>query len=468
MSRLWPRTLTAQLVILLLLALFAAQLVTFAILHDERRGAFEALVREQVLERAAALVRLTETTLTKGERRRALRAFSTRQLRFWLADEPVVGEAEGAGARHLARRLEGLLDDGREVEVRVAQGDIRRPAGRPPWQTRWQRSLGDDFDLGELPETLPASGLLLAIRLDEAFWLNAAMIVPPERPRFGIAPLAGLLAAAVLISVVTLLSLRRLTRPLSALAAAADAVGRGEPRELEASRGPLEIRRTATAFNAMQARVTRAMADRTQLLAAVTHDLRTPITTLRLRTEMVEDEALKERLRATLDEMEALTEAGLMLARDTATEEPTRTVDLVALVESIAADFLDQGRSVQVAPAPPLPYRCRKLAMTRAVRNLVENALRYGETAEIDIRETPGSVTVTIDDRGPGLPEALLERVFEPFFRGEASRSPETGGSGLGLAIARAIIRSHGGDIMLENRKPRGLRAIIELPATAH
>jgi len=183
---------------------------------------------------------------------------------------------------------------------------------------------------------------------------------------------------------------------------------------------------------------------------------------------MVEDEALKERLRATLDEMEALTEAGLMLARDTATEEPTRTVDLVALVESIAADFLDQGRSVQVAPAPPLPYRCRKLAMTRAVRNLVENALRYGETAEIDIRETPGSVTVTIDDRGPGLPEALLERVFEPFFRGEASRSPETGGSGLGLAIARAIIRSHGGDIMLENRKPRGLRAIIELPATAH
>ena len=137
MSRLWPRTLTAQLVILLLLALFAAQLVTFAILHDERRGAFEALVREQVLERAAALVRLTETTLTKGERRRALRAFSTRQLRFWLADEPVVGEAEGAGARHLARRLEGLLDDGREVEVRVAQGDIRRPAGRPPWQTRW-------------------------------------------------------------------------------------------------------------------------------------------------------------------------------------------------------------------------------------------------------------------------------------------------------------------------------------------
>lgn len=472
MSRLWPRTMTAQLVSLLLLALVAAQLVTFAILHDERRGAFEALAREQVLERAAALVRLTETTPTTGERRRALRAFSTRQLRFWLADEPVVDAADDAGTRHLARRLESLLDDGRKLDVRVAPGDIRRrPPGHPPWQAQRQRAVGDGFDLGTLPDTLPdtlpASGLLLAIRLDDALWLNAAMIVPPERPRFGMAALAGLFAAAVLISLVTALSLRRLTRPLNALAAAADAIGRGERPTLEAASGPLEIRRTAAAFNAMQARVSRAMTDRTQLLAAITHDLRTPITTLRLRAEMVEDEALKERMLATLEEMQALTEAGLLLARDTATEEPTRTVDLVALVESIAADFLDQGQSVQVAPAPPLPYRCRKLAMIRAVRNLVENALRYGGTAEIHIEETAGSVTMTIDDQGPGLPAAMLERVFEPFFRAEASRSPETGGSGLGLAIARAIIRGHGGDITLANRPTGGLGATIQLPAAA-
>ena len=467
MSRLWPQTLTAQLVTLLLLALVAAQLVTFAILHDERRGTVEALAREQVLERAAALVRLTETTLTMGERRRALRAFSTRQLRFWLAAEPVV-DAEGGAAQPLERRLESLLDDGRRLEVRVAQGDIRRrPAERPAWQAHWQRAVGDGFELGALPETLPAAGLLLAIRLDDTSWLNAAVVLPPDRPRFGMAPLAALLVAAVAISLVTALSLRRLTRPLNALAAAADAVGRGEPQELEATQGPLEIRRTAAAFNAMQARVTRAMADRTQLLAAITHDLRTPITTLRLRVEMVEDEALEERMLATLDEMQALTEAGLLLARDTTTTEPTRTVDLVALIESIAEDYLDQGQPVRVAPAPALPYRCRKLALTRAVRNLVENALRYGAAAEISLAAAADSVTISVDDQGPGLPEAMLERVFEPFFRAEASRSPETGGSGLGLAIARAIIRSHGGDVTLANRPTGGLSATIHLPGTA-
>ena len=466
MSRLWPQTLTAQLVTLLLLALVIAQLVTFAILHDERRGTVEAVAREQVLERAAALVRLTESTLTTGERRRALRAFSTRQLRFWLADQPVVDEAEGAGARHLARRLEGLLDDGRRLEVRAAQGDIRRPPGRPPWHAHRQRAMADRLDLGELPDTLPASGLLLAIRLDDAAWLNAAMILPPERPGFGMAPLAALLAAAVAISLVAALSLRRLTRPLNALAAAADAVGRGEPHELEAATGPLEIRRTAAAFNAMQARVTRAMTDRSQLLAAITHDLRTPITTLRLRAEMVEDESLRARMLATLDEMQALTEAGLLLARDTAAEEPTRTVDLVALVESVAADFVDQGRDVSIQPAAPLPCRCRKLAMTRAVRNLLENALRYGGSAEVTLASTAEAVTITIVDHGPGLPEAMLERVFEPFFRLEASRSPKTGGSGLGLAIARAIVRGHGGEITLENRRPQGLTATIRLPGS--
>jgi signal transduction histidine kinase len=473
MSRFWPRTLTAQLVTLLLLALVAAQLVTFAILHDERRGTVEALAREQVLERAAALVRLTEDTVGTAERRRALRAFSTRQLRFWLAGDPVVDAAEGAGARHLARRLESLLDDGRKLEVRATQGDIeRRAERRAAWQAHMRRAAGDELELGEPPASLAAPGLLLAIRLDDALWLNAAMILPPERPAFGPAPLAALLAAAIAISLVAALSLRRLTRPLEALAAAADAVGRGEPEELPADRGPLEVRRTAQAFNAMQARITRAMTDRTQLLAAISHDLRTPITTLRLRAEMVDDEALRERMLATLDEMQALTEAGLLLARDTAAEEPTRAVDLVALVDSVAGDFLDQGRDVRLTPAPPLPYRCRKLAMTRAIRNLVENALRYGAVAAISVAAAPEAVTIIIDDDGPGLPEPMLERVFEPFFRLEASRSPETGGSGLGLAIARAIVRGHGGDITLANRPPvgqsaGGLRALVQLPGPA-
>jgi signal transduction histidine kinase len=469
MSRLWPRTLAWQLVGLLLLALVAAQLATFAILRDERRGMVEALAREQVLERAAALVRLTEASASRDERRRALRAFSTRQLRFWVGEEPVIEAEESVAGRHLARRLETLLDDGRELEVRVAPGEIERRRSfeqhrQPAWREHWRRAAGDGPGLGEPPSELPDSGLLLAIRLDDTGWLNAAMVLPPERPGFGPAPLVALLAAALAISLVAVLSLRRLTRPLDQLAAAADAVGRGEPAPLDARRGPLEIRRTARAFNAMQERIARSMGDRTRLLGAISHDLRTPITTLRLRAELVDDEALRAKMLETLDEMQALTEAGLLLARDTAAEEPTRTVDLAALVESVVGDFADQGRDVVALPAEPVTLPCRKLALTRAIRNLVDNALRYGERVTVGIARTPGSIAIVIDDHGPGLPPDKLEQVFEPFFRLDESRSPETGGSGLGLSIARAIVRGHGGDITLANRADGGLRATVQLP----
>ncbi len=477
MSRLWPRTLAAQLILLLLLALVASQLVTFAILEDERRGAVMAIAREQVLERAAALVRLLDATASPGERQRALRASSTRQLRFWLAAEPVIESADaglgGLAERRLARRLASLLEGGRELEIRIAAGAVARPhppgrAGRPAWHGAWHRATEAGAEPGQPLPAPPASGLLLAIRVEPTLWLNAAMLVPPERPRLASLPLAALLAAALAISLAAALSLRRLTRPLASLAAAADAVGRGEPVTVDSRAGPLEIRRTAEAFNTMQARIGRSLVDRTRLVGAISHDLRTPITTLRLRAELVDDPALREKMLATLDEMQALTEAGLLLARDTGSEEPTRPVDLVALLESVVGDFVDQGHDAQLEPPSPdfvpLVLRCRKLALTRAIRNLVENAIRYGERARIAMARRPAGVHIRIDDDGPGLPEAMLERLFEPFVRLEESRSRETGGSGLGLAIARALIRGHGGEVTLANRPGGGLRATVLLP----
>jgi signal transduction histidine kinase len=476
-----PRTLTWQVISLLLLALVTAQLATFAILSGERRSAVEAFAREQVLERAAALVRLVETTESASERRRALRAFSTSQLRFWLADEPAVDAADSARPGPLARRLGALLGDGQPREVFIAFGDIERHGDdrRSRWHDHWRRAAARGEAHGAPPPRLPDAGLLLAINLvagehtqtsvpgNDDRWLNAAMLLPPARPALGPAPLIALVVAAVAISLVAAFSLRRLTRPLDALAVAADAVGRGEPARLQAVRGPLEIRRTAAAFNEMQERIARSMGDRTRLLAAISHDLRTPITSLRLRAELVEDDDLRERMLATLDEMQALTEAGLLLARDTAAEEPSRSIDLVALIESLAADLVDQGHDVRLEPGPAARLRCRKLALTRAVRNLLENALRYGGNAVMRIVAAQGSIDILIEDDGPGLPEAALEQVFEPFFRLETSRSRETGGSGLGLAIARSIIREHGGEVTLANRPEGGLRATIRLPTGA-
>jgi signal transduction histidine kinase len=474
-----PQTLAWQLISLLLLALVAAQIATFAILRDERRVAIASLAREQVLERAAALVRLAETSDNRLERRRALRALSSSQLRFWLGDAPVV-EGDGSTAPpRLLRELDALLGDGRSREVRIILGEVKQ---RPPeatsrWHAHWRRATEAGLDMGEPPARLPAEGLLLAIRLapasdvvdgggDEA-WLNGALILPPAPLGFGPAALVMLVVAALAISVVAALTVRRLTRPLDALARAADAVGQGQPAVVEAASGPLEIRQTAAAFNAMQERIGRAMTDRNRLLAAISHDLRTPITTLRLRAEMVDDASLRTQMLRTLQEMQALTEAGLTLARDTGNDEPTRAVDLRALIDSVLGDFADQGRDVMLEPGPAVTIHCRKLAMTRAIRNLVDNAVRYGGRAVVTIEPSAGRLVITIDDAGPGVPDASLEQIFEPFFRLEASRSQETGGSGLGLAIARSIVRGHGGEVKLANRPAGGLRASVVLPGDA-
>jgi signal transduction histidine kinase len=219
------------------------------------------------------------------------------------------------------------------------------------------------------------------------------------------------------------------------------------------------------AFNRMQERLRRFLDDRTRMLAAVSHDLRTPITSLRLRAEFVEDDETRARILATLDEMQAMVEATLAFAREEARSEPTRIVDLAALVESTAADLADLGAAIEVAPAERLPYGCRPVALRRALRNLLENAVRYGERCHVRLEHDRSEVRIIIEDEGPGIPEDQQGRVFEPFVRLEESRSAETGGIGLGLAIARSIARAHGGDIRLQNLPGRGLRVSLSLPS---
>jgi signal transduction histidine kinase len=227
--------------------------------------------------------------------------------------------------------------------------------------------------------------------------------------------------------------------------------------------GPDDIRQTAEAFNRMQERLQRFVEDRTRMLAAISHDLRTPLTSLRLRAEFVQDDDLREKMLKTIEEIQTMTEAALAYAREDAAVEATRTVDLSALVGSLCDDLADLGQNVTVSDGPKVLYRCRPDALRRAIRNLVENAIRYGERATVSVVGSAESLDIVVEDGGPGIPPADMEQVFAPFFRLEQSRNRETGGVGLGLSIARAIARHHGGDIVLENQR-KGLRAIIRLP----
>jgi signal transduction histidine kinase len=214
----------------------------------------------------------------------------------------------------------------------------------------------------------------------------------------------------------------------------------------------------------MQARLKRYISDRARVLAAVSHDLKTPLTHIRLRTDLLDDEELRDKLQGDLDEMERMVSATLDFMRGTESREPSQTLDLVALLESVRDDARDAGWEVELEGGLRQPVQGRPLALKRSLRNLVENAVRYGERARIRVEDEGQQIRITVLDDGPGIPEVMLEQVFDPFFRLESSRARHTGGTGLGLGIARNIARAHGGDLVLSNRPEGGLNAQLVLP----
>jgi signal transduction histidine kinase len=275
------------------------------------------------------------------------------------------------------------------------------------------------------------------------------------------------ISSLVMAAAILLLSfwvVRRLTRPLSEVAAAAERLGQGVDAPPLAETGSLEVRLVARAFNSMQERLRRFVEDRTRMLAAISHDLRTPITLLRLRTEFIGDPEEQARMRATLDEMEAMIAATLSFARDDATSEPRLRVDLVGLLSSICYDLADAGLPVSFEPTGRLPFECRPAALKRALTNLIENGVKYGHTARVALSALEANIRITVEDDGPGIPAAEQENVFAPFYRLESSRNTSTGGVGLGLSVARTVIHGHGGEVCLRNRPEGGLRAEVTLP----
>ena len=221
----------------------------------------------------------------------------------------------------------------------------------------------------------------------------------------------------------------------------------------------------ADALGRMHARLTEMVGDRTRMLAALGHDLRSPITALRVRAEMVEDDETRERMVATLDEMQEMVESTLAYARGVSTDQPMERMDLGALVTELAAELSEAAPPITVENSGPVLVALRRTAMRRALRNLMENAQRYGGNVHVVVQQMDGIAQVSIADQGPGIPEKELETVFNPFTRLESSRSRETGGIGLGLPIARAIFRAHGGDVTLSNRSAGGLNARVTMPA---
>ncbi|HEX7816880.1 ATP-binding protein [Dyella sp.] len=257
---------------------------------------------------------------------------------------------------------------------------------------------------------------------------------------------------------------RYLARPVQRFARAAEAFGASAPTEPLPLGGPLEIREAAAAFNAMQERIQQLIEARTEMITAISHDLRAPLTRMRMRGEFIEDSEQQRKLFRDVDEMQAMLEASLALFRLDCTQEDMTRFELSELIHTVIDDFRDMGQPVAPSNLMPLVYQGRPLALKRVLTNLIENAVKYGSSARVSLSTQHNQVIITVDDDGPGVPPTLLPKLFLPFFRLETSRNRATGGFGLGLPSARSIIRSHGGELRLENRQPHGLRAIVMLP----
>lgn len=441
--RLWPRSLAGRTASVLVLALTIVQVAGLTIHAFDRIGLLRLAQTRDVGVRITEIYR--SVALTSPERREAfvhemdLRDGTTVRLDTLPPNEDLP-QTQQPQRRQIVVSM-GL--------VPVPQVD------------RWREMVM----LGGIAE----QRLVVGMHMPEGHWLNMSVQMPPPRFWYSSSFLLAFLLMTVTAGILTLWAVRRLTAPVRTLGRAAEALGRDVNAPPLPEDGPTEVATAAAAFNLMAARIRRFVQDRTFMLTAIGHDLRTPITRLKLRAEFMEDEEMRRKMLADLDELEAMVAATLAFGRDITTDEAVTTVDLAELVRTILDEATDTnpGKAGAIAYAGPdhLPVRGRPVALKRALVNLVMNALNYGAAARVTLRlPVDGMATLLVEDDGPGIPLAELDRVFQPFHRVEPSRNNETGGMGLGLPITRNILRAHGGDVTLSNRPTGGARATVVLP----
>lgn len=470
MTRLWRSRLATQIIGLTLAALIVSQALTFLISLDEYNRKFDAEAKAEFISRASSVTRLMES-LPPQFREQALRASGGNYLRYWLTDsepadpntwrlqalaqlsQPQNNAIDHSGALERAGSTYPELPNASQVTAANADD---------PWMTPKPYL----WTLSQPAQVLQFSGNQgygIRAQLDDGRWLNAAYYQYDKESLWTASSLIPLGLTALMLALISIFIARRIARPLRNLAKAAEALGRGQNMPPLLEDGPEEIKRTAQSFNKMQSRLHRFVEDRTKMLAAIGHDLRTPLTSLRLRAEFVHDEEIQRKMIATIDELQSMTEAAISFAHGESVREETRNMDLEALVGSICADQADLGYPVTYEEGMKMKYCCRPDSLRRAIRNLIDNAVRYGGEARVSLRHTAATVDIIVEDRGPGIPDDMAEKVFAPFVRIETSRSRQTGGTGLGLSIVRAVARQHGGDISFSNTET-GMQAIISLP----
>lgn len=436
LTRQWLRTVPlsmfARVTLILLLGLGAVQVASLWLQSGERATAVFQARGQNFADRIAEAVRVLE------------------------ASEPVERKATLAALQSSNLRAALIADD--QVSPTVPHGQIQALVASRLGADREIRAMGG----GRMQRDNPMRSF--DVRLRDGQWIRVTALLDTSTPALSNELLIRLLVAFAVVIACVLLAVRQVNQPLEQLARAADTLGRDLDAPPLAETGPTETRRAAQAFNRMQARIRHLVAERARALAAVSHDLRTPLTRLRLRTELVEDDELRRQIATDLDAMASMIDATLDYLRGLHETEAPRRIDMNALLLSMSADADLLGKQVSVSGTALAPYFGRLSALRRALQNLIDNAIKYGYRARVHIDDSDSELRIVIEDDGPGIAPEDLTRVTEPYYRPDASRGQETGGVGLGLSIASDIALMHGGELVLENTTGSGLSATLVLP----
>ena len=447
MTRFWPKSLFGQLMLLVALALFVAQAINFAML-------VRAGERLRFAEAAGPVIARTVTVAERIDAGLPVRAQRARGRGMISIDtqSAVRTESHSRVALYEERLANGLETAGfssQAIEVgRVDTADRLLPR-------RFERRVNN---------RRPPDILRVSVQLENGRWLNSWMRIRPG----GIGALISIIAQTVILYGVLLFILylfaRRISRPLRSLTGAVRDFSDGNIAAAVPIEGPRDVASLIEAFNAMRVRIAAMLGEKDHMLGAIGHDLRTPLAALRIHAENVENETERARMIETITDMTETLDDILSLARIGRPSTQSEPLDLTSLVDSAIEDFRDIGAPVALEDSDKIIVDGRANLLKRAIRNLIDNGIRYGEIVAVRVRRIDDMAIVEIDDEGPGIDPASLETVFEPFARLERSRNREQGGAGLGLALARAIIREHGGELTLENLPKHGLRAHLCIP----
>jgi signal transduction histidine kinase len=441
------KSMTTRVFLILFVGVILSVLVTLWLALSERQQMLGQLREYHAVERVAQFVVSLENVPAH------LRApYFTATARGGMRAELASADSKTLESRsELALALERRLPDNYAVaSASITPQDCTDAGGRSPRRQRAEQRPGCEALLVTLHD---GARLRLTVSAPRQPSLAPRIDIPTYGTLF-------LLSIAVLAAVVARMSMA----PLKRLAKAATALGHDIERPPLPETGAVEIRQAAAAFNAMQARIRTHIKQRAHILAAITHDLQTPLTRLRLRLEKVEDEELKNKLISDLSAMQGMVREGLDLARSLDSAEPMQLLDLDSLIDSVCTDATDAGQTVTASGKTNASLMARPLALRRCLTNLIDNAVKYGGYARVTSTREGNGVTIRIKDGGPGIPQREMEKVFEPFYRIEDSRSRDTGGTGLGLTIASNIAEQHGGSISLHNAPEGGLEVTLHLP----